>query len=386
MHKCRNIKKFLLNNYLGPDIKNNSNIEFRYSEPKKLQDIEKFFIEFFISIRNNLDHFYDITHELNYLDYSIISTINDILFNNKQNLNGSNNSIENILHKINLKLYENFINLQNGSENILQNDNYDNNNNNNNNHIKNEKNINSGNNEVIVSKINKKNNQISDNNDIIKGKEKNGKENSNFMKINKMNILKELFNTFEVFNKSEIENKHNSKNIDNSEMDGWIFRRELNDKNNPNTDEISAFNFNRFNRNNSNLNNKNEKDFMNNNYNNIYGSNKNDYSFIKKSNNYFNNNPTNTRALDDKFNNVNKVTNYNNYNNNLDNSRTLLKRYPTNGSVKNETIIDMKNRRHGYEMNTIQLSRFEDNNEFIKEENNHGIFETFSEFLRNIYF
>ena len=279
--------------FLGSDIKNNNNIEFRYSEPKKLQEIEKFFIEFFLSIRNNFDIFHDTNHELNYLDYSIISTINDILVTNKQSLNGSNNSIETILNKINKKLYENYINMQNGSENIVKNHNNEN--------------------------ENKRNSE----NEIQKDKE-NNKDSTNYLKINKLNILKELFNTFEIFNKSEYENA-NSKNLNNSENDGWIFKKETNE--NKNHDDKLPSNLNRFDRFNSNLNTVKDEQLKNENF---------------------------------------------GENNNKKTGKFRLKKKTTNGSNMNDTVVDLKNKKNiNNEFNTITFSRIE-NNESIKDEINRG--------------
>jgi len=171
---------------LGSDIKNNSNIEFRYSEPKKLQEIEKFFIEFFISIRNNLDIFCNFNHELKYLEYSMISTINEILINNKQNLDKSKNSFEAILNKINIKLYEDYLNFNNSE----------------------------------VSQ--KKNLSLTNFDEKKKDEDKKStkeKEIPSYLKITKMNILKELFNNFEGFNK--FSDKENKERYDG----GWEFEK-----------------------------------------------------------------------------------------------------------------------------------------------------------------
>lgn len=136
--------------FYGSEVKNNNNIEFRYTEPRKLQEIEKFFIEFFISIRNNTDIYHDVNHELKYFDYSIITAINEILISHRENLtkeNGANgnignstspnennivnrdkqNSIESLITKINNKLYENFLIMRNNStgNERSQNDNND---------------------------------------------------------------------------------------------------------------------------------------------------------------------------------------------------------------------------------------------------------------------
>lgn len=95
----------------GNDMKDNTNIEFKYSEPKKLMEIEKFLIEFFISIRPNLDIFHDPKWELKYFDYSLISIFEDILSKFKKN------TIEQITYIINIKLYESYIKLQKKPDN-----------------------------------------------------------------------------------------------------------------------------------------------------------------------------------------------------------------------------------------------------------------------------
>jgi hypothetical protein len=101
----------------GSDIKSSS-IEFRYSEPKKLQEIEKFFIEFYISVRNNSDVYYNMNHELTYFDYSIIYTINEILVAHKNMINHPN-IVEFIISKINTRLYENYMKMKlNGANKI----------------------------------------------------------------------------------------------------------------------------------------------------------------------------------------------------------------------------------------------------------------------------
>lgn len=69
----------------GTEIKNNPNIEFRYIEPSKLQEIERFFFEFFISISNTTELFYDLNHELKYFDYAHLNKLSDIIITNKSN-------------------------------------------------------------------------------------------------------------------------------------------------------------------------------------------------------------------------------------------------------------------------------------------------------------
>lgn len=146
-----------------------------------MQEIEKFFIEFFISIRNNLDIFSDFNHELKYLEYSMITTINEILLDNKQNLDRSKNSVEAILHKINKKLFEDYMNFTNTE-------------------ISQKKTL-------IISNLDEKK----------KDEEKKSakdKDIPNYLEISKLNILKELFNTFEGFSKSD------------KEKDAWEFEKD----------------------------------------------------------------------------------------------------------------------------------------------------------------
>ena len=64
----------------GSSIRNNQNLEFKYGAPKKLQHIENFFEEFFITNRNEFDIF-NITnnnYKYKYVNYSIINIINNV--------------------------------------------------------------------------------------------------------------------------------------------------------------------------------------------------------------------------------------------------------------------------------------------------------------------
>lgn len=97
----------------GSDVKNNHNLEFRYTEPKKLQEIEKFFIEFFLSIRTFCDIFYDVNRELKYFNYKIVKAINDI-----PDIHPG--SVDNLLSKIKAKLYELNLNIiTNGANQVV---------------------------------------------------------------------------------------------------------------------------------------------------------------------------------------------------------------------------------------------------------------------------
>ena len=96
----------------GSEIKTNTNLDFRYSEPKILQQIEKFLIEFLISIRNT-DVFRDpnLNRELKYFNYAIITAINTVPSDN------GNSTIENLISKINVKLKEMYISMKNNYNN-----------------------------------------------------------------------------------------------------------------------------------------------------------------------------------------------------------------------------------------------------------------------------
>jgi hypothetical protein len=104
----------------GSEVRNNNNLEFRYTEPKKLQEIEKFFVEFYISVRNSNDIFHDndIKRELKYFDYSIVKTIFDI--SQDKDRDKDINSIDMMIKQINLKLYEIYQNVNcNGANQII---------------------------------------------------------------------------------------------------------------------------------------------------------------------------------------------------------------------------------------------------------------------------
>ena len=79
----------------GCDIKANASLDFRYSTPEMLRQIEQFLIEFLISLRNT-DVFRDphFNRELKYFDYSIITAINSVPSDN------SNSTIENMITSV----------------------------------------------------------------------------------------------------------------------------------------------------------------------------------------------------------------------------------------------------------------------------------------------
>lgn len=86
---------------LGSDMRNNTSIEFKYAEPKKLKEIEKFFIEFFVlktNISNNFFYTLD-KRPLKYFDYELVEITNDILTKEKNRKEGV--KLKNIILKIN---------------------------------------------------------------------------------------------------------------------------------------------------------------------------------------------------------------------------------------------------------------------------------------------
>lgn len=95
----------------GSEIKNSSNIEFRYSEPTKLKELEKYLIEYYLSNVNKLGLFYNNSHEPKYFENSLLLEIDQILNINKTD------STEQILNKIDTK----FLDLFNTEENKLNN-------------------------------------------------------------------------------------------------------------------------------------------------------------------------------------------------------------------------------------------------------------------------
>ena len=96
----------------GSEMKTNTNFDFRYSEPRMLQHIEKFLIEFLISIRDS-EIFRDknSNKELKYFNYPIILEINKISEN-------AINTIDEILKKINEALKEMYISNKSNGKNF----------------------------------------------------------------------------------------------------------------------------------------------------------------------------------------------------------------------------------------------------------------------------
>lgn len=151
----------------------------------------------------------EITKKLNYFDYSLFNTINDIFLKNFQKLNSKNCCMEDILEIIDNKLYDKYIFMNTKKENVDINNNF---------------NI-SRDEQDHIGGINFNN---KDKEEIENSKEK--KELNNYFKINNDKILMELFNTIEIFDKSENKDQ-NSKKVENSENDGWEFQKDLTRKN-----------------------------------------------------------------------------------------------------------------------------------------------------------
>ena len=71
----------------GSFIRDNQNLEFKYGAPKKLQHIEKFFEEFFITNRNGFNIFRTNTSKkFKYVNYYIINIINSVPVSNKKDI------------------------------------------------------------------------------------------------------------------------------------------------------------------------------------------------------------------------------------------------------------------------------------------------------------
>ena len=82
----------------GSYIRENQNLEFKYGAPKKLQHIEKFFEDFFVTSRSGYDIFrISMANKFKYVNYNIINIINSVPVSN-------NVEIEKIFEDINKKL------------------------------------------------------------------------------------------------------------------------------------------------------------------------------------------------------------------------------------------------------------------------------------------
>ena len=87
----------------GSVVRSNLNLEERYNQPKALQHIEKFLIEFLISNREN-EVFRDMNRGLKYFNYNIIFVINSV-----SNKNDEGTTIETLIDDINKKLKEMYV-------------------------------------------------------------------------------------------------------------------------------------------------------------------------------------------------------------------------------------------------------------------------------------
>jgi len=202
----RSYKEFQIS--YGSDIKLNTNIDFIYHEPKKLKEIEKFFLEFFILTKQNDDFFYDLNHELKYVDYTLLAIIDEAIShekisfstvinnnNNSNNLNLTNNGfiIENILFKINNIYYELYINGNDHEKLKIQDDNFSNEyyfNNRNTNFNNLNDTLNHNVNRQILNTGNANNIFINNNSDSVTLQSLN----PNFLQINKELFLKVILN------------------------------------------------------------------------------------------------------------------------------------------------------------------------------------------------
>jgi len=220
----------------GSDIKLNTNIDFIYHEPKKLKEIEKFFLEFFIITKQNEEFFYDTNHDLKYLDYSLLAIINEVMnsekitlnsehdnnsVNNNKNQNSLNNSfflMENILFKINNLYYEFYVNGTEYEKMRIQDDNnsndvYSNNKNTNYNNLNDTSQNNNNNiNRQILNTGNANNVIINNNSDSATMQT----YNPNFLQISKDLFLKEILNITNNFIYLNVNNLQNINNFNNN--------------------------------------------------------------------------------------------------------------------------------------------------------------------------
>ena len=96
----------------GSEIRTNLNLEFRYTQPKVLQHIEKFLIEFLISNRNNeVFRVNNMNRGLKYFNYNIIIAINSVSNENEEGI-----TIERLINDINKKLKEMYVEQVNNNQ------------------------------------------------------------------------------------------------------------------------------------------------------------------------------------------------------------------------------------------------------------------------------
>jgi len=220
----------------GSDIKLNVNIDFIYQEPKKLKEIEKFFLEFFILTKQNEDFFYNVNHDLKYLDYSLFAIMDEVLNTEKISFSSSNNDlnnpnspnnslnnngllIENILFKINNLYYEFYLNSTDYEKVRISDDNS-------NDIFSNNKNTNL--NDTTQYNLNKRNFNTGTANNILMNNASDSVTiqtlSPNFLVINKDLFLKEVLkitNNIIYLNANKISNNklHTGSNLNNNKYD-----------------------------------------------------------------------------------------------------------------------------------------------------------------------
>ena len=100
----------------GSYIRDNQNLEFKYGAPKKLQHVEKFFEDFFITSRSGYDIFrINVNNKFKYVNYNIINIINSVPVSNNVN-------IEQIFIDINKRLENEYNSEQKKSKENLNDD------------------------------------------------------------------------------------------------------------------------------------------------------------------------------------------------------------------------------------------------------------------------
>ena len=100
----------------GSYIRENQNLEFKYGAPKKLQHVEKFFEDFFITSRSGYDIFrINVNNKFKYVNYNIINIINSVPVSNNVN-------IEQIFIDINKRLENEYNSEQKKSKENLNDD------------------------------------------------------------------------------------------------------------------------------------------------------------------------------------------------------------------------------------------------------------------------
>jgi len=85
----------------GTETKENSNLEFKYSEPPKLTELEEIFTELFIANYKNSEYFYRRSNKLVYFDDVLINKINELVLDNTNTI-----SSDNVYSRVNNYFYE----------------------------------------------------------------------------------------------------------------------------------------------------------------------------------------------------------------------------------------------------------------------------------------